>query len=339
MSQFARGNEEIFESLASEEKSVPMAAQEDVKTADLPFGCTIDSSSINPSVSFECFAGKTYFTSSADRRYYSLADCTERRVESAEQKYSRLKCEVNQLIDDLNVAACNDSSTVDMNWSSLARETSELLLLLERLPSSAKDPQLSNRKPSNTKAVSNITPPSTSCNEMLPAIDMRVEAIESQLGVPSGSSAPLLSTLEKLERQLQLIAPESGHSDSMRNKLNSLKSELDDLFKDKKGGGSKLLDAAKRLQYLHDKVLSIDSLVSDLPRLLLRLKTLQSLHVEAAGVKNRLAAVESSAAGIEKHLNTNASILAELTKGFEENMTTLNSNLQQTEMRIAALEK
>lgn len=128
MSQFARGNEEIFESLASEEKSVPMAAQEvsqhratsyfsreqDVKTADLPFGCTIDSSSINPSVSFECFAGKTYFTSSADRRYYSLADCTERRVESAEQKYSRLKCEVNQLIDDLNVAACNDSSTVDM---------------------------------------------------------------------------------------------------------------------------------------------------------------------------------------------------------------------------------
>lgn len=79
-----------------------------------------------------------------------------------------------------------------------------------------------------------------------------MEAIESQLGVPSGSSAPLLSTLEKLERQLQLIAPESRQSDSMRNKLNSLKfelfvssssyvifdrSELDDLFKDKKGGG------------------------------------------------------------------------------------------------------
>lgn len=78
------------------------------------------------------------------------------------------------------------------------------------------------------------------------------------------------------------------------------------------GANHKILEAAKKVEILHEKVNQAVAISDDLPTVLLRLKTLESLHHEAASFNVQLTHLTETTSQLKNELEANSELLKTL---------------------------
>jgi hypothetical protein len=124
----------------------------------------------------------------------------------------------------------------------------------------------------------------------------------------------VLEAITKLEQKIQFV--DGTTTDTLRAKLNVYKLELESVLSAKQRVAtlpeSKLLDAVKKLDDLHSNTQKFMAAHADLPALVLRLKTLEQVHVAAANSVKQLARIDEAVSVLEKELDGNKITMATL---------------------------
>jgi hypothetical protein len=325
-------------------------------------------SSINPEEAFEIFNGKLFGVA---RTEYSVADAIERRVESPLQRYSRLRQELDTLTIDLESLAEAGKLNPDTSsfWSVLQSETNALVssarslenhkalqLLKKNISSSEKilDQLVASVKSISTrenpfKTQDNSNKVSLTTDMTVMSLEKRVTILETLLGIacneqqlnlagskPFSSSFPLVEAIAKLEQRMSML--DSSNLDALRVKANTLRGELESAAKLKSPltVENKALEAFKKVEDLVDKVHKIESVADDLPVLVVRLKTLENIHLAASTFADRLYNMEGEVSNLAADVKSNNEVLRALKVGMAENITIMQNNLKEMEHQFTA---
>lgn len=368
MSRASR-EEEIFETpsvadssageqkLASYRESVierpPTASREGISEARL-----------NPDAAFGVFNGKVFGV--PKQEVYSLADAIERRAEAPLQRYARLKGELDELkfdLDSMVESEANKSSTNSV-WSVLQQEASKLSLAAGEL----ENHQAFNLVRSNvSNSDSSLTGLVSSMNELnvtgaasakatarsagqdvesnrIISLERKVHHLETLLGsaannndVASSSRSPfpLADAVTRLEERVALL--DTAELEALRAKCEAVRSEIESTIKSKStlAAESKIAEATKQLSSLLGLVDRVDGVVQDLPALVLRLKTLEQVHLSAATFSARLGQMEGEVRGLTGELSSNKEVLAALKQSVLENVATMQQNIAAVNNKLA----
>jgi hypothetical protein len=335
---------DVEDSHAGPKPAVWMAAlNEDVEDG------AIQRDPLCPASSFLAFHKAQNFTDSVD--IYSLASGNELKMESPIQRFQRLRSELAQLKDDLDVLSERDPQSI---WTALQTETGKLLNQHKELETHkawtgrpSLESVLTTTSASSTS--SSISTPSVKTEE-LRSLEARLQSLESALGVHSNIQAltqnestalPALPLLQRLERKLNLL--DAPALEALRSKANLLKWELEAM-----SGGSKtkaqsqetqvkLLEAVRKLEGMGNQLQRVQGVADDLPTLVLRLKTLETLHWTAASTQTRLSAIEAGLSGATQMLEENGRLLSEMKEGLKSNLDTLHQNVLVVEQKLSAM--
>jgi hypothetical protein len=363
MKQTAKG-EEIFESdaIVGENSRDAFIDALTYKTQTTDKECFI-TSNINPEEAFQVFNGKVFEIS---RNEYSVADSVERRVESPLQRYSRLKSELDELKFDLDSMVVDDKSISTSVWSILQSETRKLI---------AHTSALENHKTLvdlRTNIGDETTIPTASIvvdgllgdvtrGDSFPAVgsgdreflrlEQRIHQLETVLGYSQNlaestahannkqtllSSYPLVETISRLEQRVSMV--DTAHVESLRVKTATLKNDLDAVSKAKTTSSAselKAVEAARKVEDLLVGVRKMEAVAEDLPALVLRLKTLERIHLSAGTFTSRLSQMEEELRGAVGDLRSNKEVLSALKEGFVENVAVMQQNVAEMETRFA----
>jgi hypothetical protein len=167
-------------------------------------------------------------------------------------------------------------------------------------------------------------------------------------GIHAGSSNnvfPIVSTINKLEQKVNLL--DNTSLDQLRSKLSSFKHELETISSSissevtvKKGDSSsetqsmKLVDIYSKVQSFLEQYSFIQSIIHEIPVIILRLKTLENIHWNANLFKNRLDSLESDISTISSDLHSNKNVLTELKTTLMENFTIMKENIDKIENKL-----
>lgn len=189
-------------------------------------------------------------------------------------------------------------------------------------------------------------------NELLYALEKRIYHLETLLGslsnyndivqsvgklshsvghkhstMPTSTPFPLLETIAKLEARVALLSP--AEIETIRAKCNTLKMDLENTMKSKAAAAaeSRAIEAVKTLSDLLEKIEKVESIAGDLPALVLRLKTLEHVHVAASTFNTRLQQLENDVKDIAGDLSSNRDVLATLKQNLQENLATVQANI------------
>lgn len=296
-----------------------------------------------------------------------------RGAETPFQRYSRLRLEVEQLSADLEVMNKSNEGEVDGGnsvsiWNTLQSESNQLLHRITGLETASRDASNkflgkdSQSLHSDAVALLQKTDHSDdtsgekegilsnqSCidSESFSRLEQRVYAIELLLGASDTADIssmitttqtktfPLLENLSSLEKRVNLLDPVVLQTIS--SKVSQLISDIETLQKLQgrgKGKSSKGNKYEEEVADLSKKVAALDGFADELPGLLLRLKTLATIHQEAASFSSRLTEAENSIGELTTFSKSNGEVMTALQEGMVENMKTLNENMHALESRI-----
>jgi hypothetical protein len=357
MKQTVKG-EEIFESdppVKSDAVDYNLSTFKDpiannISSADAE--CIVKSS-INPEDAFAVFNGKLFGIAKTE---FSIADAIERRTESPLQRYARLRSETDELKVDLDSMVDSEPKNPLSVWSVLQNETVKLVssleevekhrILKELMDNTAKAPDTAEVTSSNHCVKASIQNTNTTDSQIL-HLENRIHVLETMLGysqnrddwslcVPGKkfSPYPLVDTIASLEQRVSFLDP--AQLDTLRTKSLALKADLDSALKTKAGGSTelKMAESIRKVEDLASGVARMESVVEDLPALVLRLKTLEKIHLSAGIFTSRLTHMESELQSAIGDLSSNREVLMALKEGFAENMKTMQQNVQTMDDRL-----
>eukprot|EP01036_Dinobryon_divergens_P032556 gene32556-42172_t len=302
---------------------------------------------------------------------YSLADSIERRVESPLQRYSRLKMELEQLKFDLDGVVVAESQQSASIYSLLQHETNALVTatraleghkglellkrtistsdkVLEQLVDSVKTITV-RENPFDIEKAKNRS--GVFGDLSLVALERRVATLEALLGLssnvldleassgkPFSTSFPLIDAVSKMEQRLSML--DSSNLDSLRSKTSNLRAELEAAAKAKGSLAleSKALESAQKVDDLVEKVTKIEAVSNELPLIAVRLKTLDHVHKTACTFAHRLESLEADVSTLNADLKSNKDVLSALKEGMAENISIMQKNLRQMDLKVSALE-
>jgi nuclear migration protein JNM1 len=202
-------------------------------------------------------------------------------------------------------------------------------------------------------------------------LDSRLDFLERSLGLSSanlqelntGSSRPIIPTLDSLDRQFQIVSNSAASIDSAQSKARRLLDDAERLHKLKEddqssppssagfppnprplSSYSEDLERVSKINALYGTLPTIDSLAPTLPVVLDRLRTLHFLHTSAAAASTTLDAMEKrqfeqkaeiqqwreALDNVEKNLKTGES-------GLTENVKNVNEWVKDLEARMTKL--
>lgn len=324
---------------------------------------------LNPEAAFGVFNGKVFSAPKAD--YFSLADSIERRAESPLQRYARLRGELDELKTDLEsiVEADTDKNSASSVWSALQHEVNDLSASaasleahkafglvrsnianhersLLSLVDNLKQLHVVGDEASDVKGGNNVGVDSS----MLLKLERRVHYLETILGsagnfndINAASSAgkptcpfPLLDAVSRLEERVTLL--DVSELENIRAKCESVRNELDATLKSKStlATESKIIDAAKQLSGLIGVADRVDAVAADLPNLVLRLKTLETVHSAVSSVNSRLTQMETDVRGLSGELASNKEVLSVMKQSIMENVATMQQNISAVDTKLTA---
>ena len=182
------------------------------------------------------------------------------------------------------------------------------------------------------------------------AIEKRISVLETLLGVGTSGyngatknnpekvllsgDIPLVSLLNKLERRLAML--DSTNLEILRNKVNTLRGELEYAVKMKSplSVENKIITAAKKVEDLSKKLEKVDGVTDKLPELVVRLKTMENVHLSAANFAHKLKEMETDMGSLKADVKSNYEVLKALKDGMAENITIMQNNLFEMEKRL-----
>ena len=150
------------------------------------------------------------------------------------------------------------------------------------------------------------------------SLEKRVTILETLLGIasnetqlnlagsrPFSSSFPLVEAISKLEQRMSML--DSSNLDALRVKANTLRGELESAAKLKSPltVENRALEAAKKVEDLVEKVTKIEAVAEDLPVLVVRMKTLENIHLAASTFADRLNNMEGEVSTLAADVKSN----------------------------------
>lgn len=171
---------------------------------------------------------------------------------------------------------------------------------------------------------------------------------ENQLTASSSSSSlsgeknsmfPIVSTINKLEQKLNLldIQTSSSNFESYRSKLSILKVELEHVTSsgantvdsgNNASSSSQVLDMYHKIEHFLDQFSLIQSMIHEIPTIIVRLKTLENIHWNANMFTTRLDGLETEIGQINQDLQSNKQVLTELKSQLSENFAALKDSIE-----------
>jgi hypothetical protein len=203
---------------------------------------------------------------------------------------------------------------------------------------------------------------SSSFSQRLLTLEKKITSLETILGMEgndsilsqsfsssvssssSSSSFPILSTISRLEQKVSLL--DSVNYDSYRSKISFLKVELESLSShlssssDPKssnssgGEGGNLMGIYHKIEGFLEQYSVVETMITEIPQLILRLKTLENIHWNANQFVGRLGSLEQEILQINKDLQSNSIVLQELKGSLVESFTSMKENIEQMENKI-----
>lgn len=280
-------------------------------------------------------------------------------LESPYERYLRLKCELQELSEDLSASALAQTQGKASIWQYLAEETKKLSQQSESLANHPAWKSLpihdqilqemaSKLDLSSSSQSSNSTEKTSSSvdHKMLLQVEHRIHRLETLLGIHHNTNTansdshmltlPLMQIVTKLEQKVALV--DTHALDQLKAKVHALNVELNSGVSSSAGAGevSKALESVKKIDHLLDQVSKLEAVLEDLPLILLRLKTLEGIHWSASTVATRLSQLEQEVTQLTQEVHSNQSILTEVKTGLKVNVEMLQENLQQMEGRLVA---
>lgn len=181
----------------------------------------------------------------------------------------------------------------------------------------------------------------SSASELL-SLEKRVAALETTLGYSSnlldtegslslaqaslGGTFPLVDAIVRLERRVALLDPPT--LDLLRTKSAALRADLEATGKLKSASHEgQALETARRVDEALAQLERVRVVADEAPALIVRLKTLETIHSSAALFAQRLDAMESSVGALAEELRSNGDVLGALQLGLAENSKTFRDNL------------
>lgn len=130
-----------------------------------------------------------------------------------------------------------------------------------------------------------------------------------------GTTLPLINAIAKLEKRIALL--DGPTLDALKAKATVLKSELEAAANAKTSRSTtaseiKVIEAVRKVDDLYEKINRVQAVATDLPALVLRLKTLETVHQTSANFTQRLAELESIARGAAEDIKNNSEVLGNL---------------------------
>jgi len=185
----------------------------------------------------------------------------------------------------------------------------------------------------------------TDSNRLI-SLERKVHHLETLLGsaannndvTSSGKSTspfPLADAVSRLEERVALL--DITELEALRVKCEAVRSEIETTIKSKStlAAESKIAEATKQLSSLLSLVDRVDGVVQDLPALVLRLKTLEQVHLSASTFSARLGQMEGEVRGLTGELTSNKEVLAALKQSVLENVATMQQNIAAVNSKLA----
>lgn len=254
--------------------------------------------------------------------------------------WSVLQSETNSLVT--SARALENHKALDL----LKKNISSSEKVLDQLVASVKSIS-TKENPFKTDDKSNKVSLTTDMTVM--SLEKRVTTLETLLGIssnetqlnlagskPFSSSFPLVDAISKLEQRMSML--DSNNLDQLRTKANTLRGELESAVKLKVPltAENKALEAAKKVEDLVEVVGKMDTVIEDLPTLVVRMKTLEHIHLAASTFANRLSNMETEVSTLTADVKSNNEVLRALKFGMAENITIMQNNLKEMEHQLAS---
>jgi type VI protein secretion system component VasF len=359
MNAYERGQEQIFESVAP--ATATAMAPSEVRIEEKPAGLVLDSDiitkSMPPDQAYEIFQGKFFGV-------LRMKENEKVLTESATTKLSRIQQELQQLARDMD-ATTKSQKKDQTDLLKVMRKTADDLALqtlqLKTHPalnsehtSSGLDDRLKQIQASVANDKVKLPSPSAIDEDRL---SKRVNLLEAVLGSASnvldvesvyGVLAknrvfPLADSILGIEQRLSLL--DEQNLDVLRSKAKALRIELEAVNKiasaSQAAGEQRMAAEAgwKKVSDLGDKLKRLESVVDDLPALVLRLKSLEHIHQAAGTFAQRVTEIETASQNVQTQLHANRELLEVMKKGLKDNAAAMLSNVQDVDARINALKK
>jgi hypothetical protein len=291
--------------------------------------------------------------------------------EKKETIWSVLQKKTQSLLDESNQlsnhSAWKSISSSSSSSSASADLKSDLLQeILTSFASSSSKESESESKQQQVEIVKSIySSVSSSFSQRLLTLEKKITALETILGMEgndlilnqsfsassssSSSSFPLLSTISRLEQKVSLLDP--MNYENYRSKISFLKIELESFSShlssssnDPKSGGeggggggsSNLMEIYHKIEGFLEQYSLLETMINEIPQLILRLKTLENIHWNANQFIGRLGSLEDEILQINKDLQSNSSVLQELKGTLVESFTSMKENIEQIENKFSS---
>jgi len=361
---------EVFEtSDVDEEEVVKKQPESEVAQGD----DRVETTSVAPEDAFEKFSGKTYAVLPS-----GLSDSLSRSglydpshlsilgrvggVETPQQRLMRLKHEVKEL--SLEMGASDGASDPSESFpSDVLSEVSALTQQLEALQTPSLSPdqilaqqiqaklgeKLVSTMNSSAEASSGsasgvyelYAAPSRSSQvaeqSKVAELEQRLAFLEECIGVEEEKSGKSLAdSVGALERQVEIL--DTARMDAVSRKAQSLSQHMSVLLKQKKSAAPSS-DQEEQIQRMFDTMQRWEGAAKELPGVVARLRSLQSLHVEGASMVEAMQSMEKQHSDMTTKLGTEMSQLGAVEATLKENVDTITANMTSLEERMAAVSK
>uniref|UniRef100_A0A914DIQ4 Dynactin subunit 2 n=1 Tax=Acrobeloides nanus TaxID=290746 RepID=A0A914DIQ4_9BILA len=246
--------------------------------------------------------------------------------ETLEQKYNRLHCELNELMEAVLKEKENQSEKTSITKSDL--EELNDVLKAAQVKRTAKEPTANVPKESNTKLLPTKSHPVGD----LANLEARIQRIEKMLKSDNPDSENLGNTtfseaVEDLRMRVDALNP--IYLDNLESKLNNVLTKLSQV--DDKRNERSDVQFEERVNKLYEMVSKWDTQCSNLPSIVKRMHSLATLHEQAENWSSKLNEMVGIKSQILKKIENDRVTLVQLRQdSFKvlEELTTKIANLE-----------
>jgi len=289
------------------------------------------------------------------------AMATQKKADSAGASiWSVLQVETERAVEELK--SLKENSNLDEAFRVDTINGDEMNNLMEQLNVKTEDGD--SKTKANSRDMNMSRGLKADIDEMkaassLAAFEKRLFSLETLLGAASNaidiesaitgdydnnkriSIFPLVEAVARMEKKVDALDEKT--LESIRIKAATVRTELEAMNREKSRGATateqKAIDAAARINDLIERSKRVDAVASDLPSLLLRLKTLEKTHLAATTFAQRVDHMEVTVQEAQEQLMENREILNKLNDSLTSSLSIFKDNIDRIDARMAALSK
>ncbi|XP_053671911.1 dynactin subunit 2 [Anopheles nili] len=295
---------------------------------------------------------------------YELAGEGER--ETPLQRCHRLKCEMNELMEEIEASRADTGRTAEEKASyetvfgvvSTAKKVLESLKLEQVIGNEAVSgggeteakkliAQIEEYK--KTGALSSSDPKQVANDLMQSAriaqLEHRLHQLEAAVGAKperisrlagSTGTGNLIEAVQNISAKAALLQP--AQLDTVETRLNNLLQQMNSI-QEKSDATGQDPNREQKILELYEIAKSTEPIVQILPDMLHRMQTLESLHKYATNFSKLFAELETTQASILNGVAANKSLLTGVQEAFALNLENVNKEVKKLEERMTKLQQ